>query len=168
MSGWLVFIQVDGLLPSRTLQVEQYDYCFPFCGRKISLFQERSHTASVTQYYSVLAFQAFILPSEHYFLLKFITYLFIKSVLVSTPHLFLPFVSFLYSVRKSMQVIPVNAWPGCYCKERGREAAAFRSRVLKIDHPCLAVATARQGINSSDNSEFRPLPLDQHYIAFII
>ena len=74
---------------------------------KINLFQERrSHTASVTQYYSVLAFQAFILPSEALLFIE-IYLIYLKSVLVSRPF-FSPFFSllclFLYSVRESMQV----------------------------------------------------------------
>ena len=75
--------------------------------RKINLFQERrSHTASVTQYYSFLAFQAFILPSEALLFIE-IYLIYLKSVLVSRPF-FSPFFSllclFLYSVRESMQV----------------------------------------------------------------
>lgn len=60
--------------------------------RKISLFQERkSHTASVTQYYSVLAFW------RHYFLLRFILFilsLFLWADLFS--HLFSSFCVFSY------------------------------------------------------------------------
>ena len=118
--------------------------------RKISFFQERrSHTASVTQYHSIFAFEAFILASEALLFIEIYLTWVCSSEHIS-PFLFLLCV-FLYSVRESMQVFLLFLTGATVRREEEKQQHSEAGLWRVIDHPCLAVATARQDFGSGNS-----------------